>query len=113
MGLPPYEKKTFIATPDNKEPIGICPSCAGKEFYTQKDFPRVIAMIIVGLGVVTVPWTLGLSLLVVALIDFVFYKLTPWMCVCYRCRSEFKGFGKNPKHQEFDRHRDELYQIGK
>ena len=90
-----------------------CPSCGAKDLYLQKDFPRKIAIPIVLVGIVTVPWTYGLSLILVALIDFVLYKLVSWMTVCYKCRAEYRGFHKNPSHKEFDRHVDELYQYGK
>ena len=88
-----------------------CQVCEAKDLYLQKDFPRVIALSIVALGIVTVPWTMGFSLIGVAIIDFVLYQFVPWMCVCYRCHTEYRGFSKNPVHQEFDRHLDELYKY--
>jgi hypothetical protein len=96
-----------------EEMVDSCRSCGAKDLYFQKDFPRKIAIPIVLIGIVTVPWTYGLSLIAVALIDFVLYRLVPWMTVCYKCRAEYHGFNKNPSHKEFDRHIDELYQYGR
>lgn len=98
---------------DRSRVLTSCLSCGAGDLYLQKDFPRKIAIPIVIAGIVTVPWTWGLSLIAVALIDFILYRFVPWMTVCYRCRSEHRGFRKNPIHKEFDRHIDELYQYGK
>jgi len=98
---------------EGEEMIDLCRSCGAKDLYLQKDFPRKVAIPIVLLGIVTVPWTYGLSLIAVALIDFILYRLVPWMTVCYKCRAEYRGFQKNPNHKEFDRHIDELYQYGR
>lgn len=105
-------RQTFNSE-NHDEVIERCRACDSKDLYLQKDFPRKIALAIVAVGIVTVPWSYGLSLLVVALIDLVIFKLTRWMTVCYRCRSEYRGFRLNPHHKEFDRHVDELYQYGK
>lgn len=88
-----------------------CRSCEGRDFYLQKDFPRKIAVGLVLAGALTVPWTYGLSLVLVALVDFLLFRLVHWMTVCYRCRSEYRAFRRNPAHQEFDRHLDELYRY--
>lgn len=94
-----------------KEMIRVCSSCNAKDLYLQKDFPRKIAIPIVLVGIVTVPWTYGISLIVVALIDFILFKAVPWMTVCYRCHAEYRGYALNPAHKEFDRHLDELYRY--
>jgi hypothetical protein len=92
--------------------IQACPSCGAKDLYRQKDFPRKIAIPIVGVAALLVPWTYGLSLIVAAVIDFILYRRTKWMTVCYKCRAEFRGIALNPAHKEFDRHLDELYRYG-
>lgn len=102
-------QKIFSKTAE--EIITTCHSCGAKDLYLQKKFPRVVALIIIGIGIVLTPKTLGISLLVVALIDFVIYQFIPWILVCYRCRTEHHGFKPNPTHKEFDRHVDELYKY--
>ncbi len=89
-----------------------CPSCSAKDLYRQKDFPRKIAIPIVIVGMIAVPWTYGISLILVALIDFILYQCVPWMLVCYKCHAEYRGAPQNPAHKEFDRHIDELYRYG-
>lgn len=92
--------------------IESCPSCNAKDLYRQKDFPRKIAIPIVVIAAVAVPWTYGFSLITAALIDFALYRFVPSMLVCYRCRAEYRGFKINPAYKEFDRHLDELYRYG-
>ncbi len=89
-----------------------CPSCGAKDFYLQKDFPRKIAIPVVIVAAILVPWTYGASLIVAAIIDLVLFWRTRWMTVCYKCRAEYRGFAPNPAHKEFDRHLDELYRYG-
>ena len=98
------------AGPD--ETLDSCPSCGAKDLYLQKDFPRKIAIPIVIVAAILVPWTYGASLIVAAVIDFIIYRRTKWMAVCYKCRAEYRGFKPNPAHKEFDRHLDELYRYG-
>jgi hypothetical protein len=101
----------FTATKP-EETIETCRSCGAKDLYLQKDFPRKIAIPIIIVAALLVPWTYGFSLIVAAVIDFVIYRRTAWMTVCYKCRAEYRGFANNPNHKEFDRHLDELYRYG-
>ncbi len=94
-----------------EEVIITCRACGAKDLYLQKDFPRTIAIAIVIAGAIAVPWTYGISLIVVALIDFFLFRKVKWMAVCYRCRAEYRGFQPNRAHKEFDRHLDELYKY--
>ena len=69
-----------------------CPVCTCRQFYTDKDFNQVIGFIIMGIGIVLVPFTYCLSLPVFALIDWIIYKRVPRLVACYRCATEFRGF---------------------
>jgi ribosomal protein L40E len=102
--------KFSAASPD--ESIDSCRSCGAKDLYLQKDFPRKIAIPVVIVAALLVPWTYGISLIVAAVIDFIIYRRTKWMTVCYKCQAEYRGFALNPAHKEFDRHLDELYRYG-
>lgn len=101
-----------IAATNPEETLEACRSCGAKDLYLQKDFPRKIAIPVVIVAAILVPWTYGASLIVAAVIDFIIYRRTKWMTVCYKCRSEYRGFNPNPAHKEFDRHLDELYRYG-
>ncbi len=102
-------EKTKFQASALREMISSCQACDSKDLYLQKDFPRKIAIPIVILGMIAVPFSYGISLIVVALIDFIIFRRTPWMLVCYRCRSEYRGFTHDPKFTEFDRNTGELY----
>ena len=101
-----------VSTKNLKETIDLCLSCGAKDLFRQKDFPRKIAIPIVVIAAIFVPWTYGFSLIAAAVIDFFIYRKTPWMTVCYRCRAEYRGYALNPVHRDFDRHVDELYRYG-
>ena len=105
------EERPKLSAGNPEEVVITCRACVAKDFYLQKDFPRKIALAIVAAGIITVPWSYGISLLIVAFIDFILFRRTKWMTVCYKCRAEYRGFKMNPAHQEFDRHLEELYRY--
>ncbi len=69
-----------------------CPVCTCRQFYTDKDFNQIIGFAVMGVGIVLVPFTYGLSLPVFALIDWLIYRRVNLLVACYRCGSEFRGF---------------------
>ncbi len=69
-----------------------CPVCTCRQFYVDKDFNQIIGFVVMGVGIVLVPITYGLSLPFFALIDWVIYKKVPKLIACYRCGSEYRGF---------------------
>ena len=73
-----------------------CPMCTCRQFYTVKDFNQIIGFLVMGIGIVLVPKTFGLSLPVFALIDWLIYRYVPTLVACYRCGGEFRGF-ETPK----------------
>ena len=81
-----------------------CPLCEGTQFYRQKDFNRGLGCVIVLIGILLVPLTHGLSLPVVALIDWLIYRKMPDMIVCYRCGSEFRGLGSSERFKSYMHH---------
>ena len=89
-----------------------CPACDGEQLYVQRDFNQKVGLGIVVVGAALAPFTpyYG-SLLVAALMDAALYTLLPEITVCYRCHAHFRGFRRNPKHQAFDLHLAEQYEI--
>src|SRR4051812_16588337 len=61
-----------------------CPVCTCRQFYTDKDFNQITGFAVMGVGIVLVPFTYGLSLPVFALIDWIIYKKVPHLVACYR-----------------------------
>jgi len=81
-----------------------CPCCGCRQFYITKDFNQALGCLIMGVGIVLVPWTFGLSLPVFALIDWLLYRRIPAVTCCYRCGSEFRGFVTSKEFKAFMHH---------
>ncbi len=89
-----------------------CPACGGAQLYVQRDFNQKAGLAIVIVGGALAPFTpYYSSLFVAAAIDAVLYALLPEITVCYRCQAHFRGFGRNPKHNAFDLHLAEQYEL--
>ena len=94
--------------------VDVCPACAGKQLYLQRDFNQRAGLAIVFVGALLAPFTPYYSSLVVAaLIDASLYALLPEIAVCYRCQAHFRGFRRNPAHHAFDLHVAEQYDSKK
>ena len=81
-----------------------CPCCTCRQFYITKDFNQALGCLIMGVGIVLVPWTYGLSLPVFALIEWMLYRRIAVVTCCYRCGSEFRGFTTNKDFKPFMHH---------
>ena len=81
-----------------------CPCCGCRQFYITKDFNQSLGCLIMGVGIVLVPWTFGLSLPVFALIDRLLYRRIPSVTCCYRCGSEFRAFAATKEFKPFMHH---------
>lgn len=82
--------------------IDRCGACGEDELYVQKDFNRATGVTLVVIGSIFVPWTWGLSLLAVTLVDFALYYYLKDVEVCYECRAVHRGYPLNPRHKPFD-----------
>lgn len=89
-----------------------CLHCAHPELYTQKVFPRALGIGIVVVSAIMAPFTMYISLLVGALLDWLLYQFAPDMLVCYACKAEHKGFKNDPRHPRFDRTIEERLKYG-
>jgi len=79
-----------------------CHVCGSRLFYWQKDFNQKIGCALVALGAALVPWTYGISLAVLALVDLIFYRILPRVSVCYICKARYRGLPPSPDHGPFD-----------
>ena len=96
---------------DNFMSFEKCPACGGSHFYIQKDFNKIFGCGIIVIGIVFVPMTYGLSLAIVAFIDWLLYKQVPDSIVCYKCKGEFFGIKPIPTTiLQFDHHIAEIYE---
>ena len=79
-----------------------CAACGHDQLYFQKDFNRKTGIALVVVGAIFVPWTYGLSLLGVTILDYVVWRLVKDVIVCYRCQAVHRGYPPNPALQPFD-----------
>lgn len=82
--------------------ISHCAACDHDQLYFQKDFNRRTGIALVVLGSIFVPWTYGLSLLGVTILDYVVWRLVKDVIVCYRCQAVHRGYPPNPDLKPFD-----------
>ena len=87
-----------------------CPICGCRRFFRQKAFPRVLGIGLVVVGAILVPFTYGISLMVLALVDLLIYRAVPMMAVCYLCRAEFRGVPVPNRILPFRHHMAEGYE---
>jgi DNA-directed RNA polymerase subunit RPC12/RpoP len=104
LALPPELRETRV--------VESCPACGSALLYVQRDFNQKAGLAIVAIGAALAPFTpYYSSLMVAALVDAVLYVLLPEITVCYRCHAHFRGFARNPRHQAFDLHVAEQYDV--
>ena len=94
-----------------------CLFCNSSSFYKRKNFNQLIGLIIIILGGILAIWfydTYGplsyLILLGFSLIDFILFKLTKYIGVCYSCSSEYMNIKDVELLADFDHHQLEMYQ---
>ncbi|MDP6339114.1 MAG: hypothetical protein QF842_02160 [Candidatus Marinimicrobia bacterium] len=87
-----------------------CPVCGCKHLYRKKDFNQAVGCIIILIGALLVPWTYGISLLVLALADYLLYRRVKDSVECYKCKSEYINVVVQDSIKPFDHHTAELYE---
>lgn len=93
---------TDVTAPGAGALIERCAACGHDQLYFQKDFNRATGIALVVLGSIFVPWTYGLSLLAVTVLDYVVWRLVKDVIVCYRCQAVHRGYPPNPSIRPFD-----------
>ena len=68
-----------------------CPSCSRKDFYQQKDFSRKIGVMLFVIAACFVPWTYGISLIILWLFDVFLFRRIPNVVICYKCHTNFRN----------------------
>jgi hypothetical protein len=82
--------------------IDRCAACCHDQLYFQKDFNRRTGIALVVVGAIFVPWTYGLSLLGVTILDYIVWRMVKDVIVCYRCQAVHRGYPPNPTLKPFD-----------
>ena len=91
-----------VSAPPANAIIERCAACGHNQLYFQKDFNRKTGIALVVVGAIFVPWTYGLSLLGVTILDYVAWRIVKNVIVCYRCQAVHRGYPANPAIQPFD-----------
>jgi Zn ribbon nucleic-acid-binding protein len=93
---------TSVTAPPENAVISHCAACGHEELYFQKDFNRTTGVALVAIGAVFVPWTYGLSLLGVTILDYIVWRVVKDVIVCYECQTVHRGYPANPDIKPFD-----------
>jgi hypothetical protein len=93
---------TYVTAPPVTEPVERCAACGHEELYFQKDFNRTTGIALVVVGAIFVPWTWGLSLLGVTILDYIVWRVVKDVIVCYRCQAVHRGYPVPPSVKPFD-----------
>ena len=93
---------TAVVAPAADSIISRCAACDHEQLYFQKDFNRTTGIALVAIGAVFVPWTWGLSLLGVTILDYIVWRVVKDVIVCYRCQAVHRGYPPNPALKPFD-----------
>jgi hypothetical protein len=91
-----------VTAPPADAVIDRCAACGHEELYFQKDFNRKTGIALVVLGSIFVPWTYGLSLLAVTILDYAVWRVVKDVIVCYECQAVHRGYAANPALKPFD-----------
>jgi DNA-directed RNA polymerase subunit RPC12/RpoP len=93
---------SLVTAPPADAVIERCAACGHPELYFQKDFNRKTGIALVVLGSIFVPWTYGLSLLAVTILDYAVWRVLKDVIVCYDCQAVHRGYPANPAIKPFD-----------
>lgn len=97
----------------NTDTLDTCPVCQCDKLYQHKDFNKTIGFLVFAAGAILIPWTYAISIIIALIIDACLYPFFPWMQVCYFCKSELRGFQKNPKLDRFSHETAAHFEYGK
>jgi DNA-directed RNA polymerase subunit RPC12/RpoP len=93
--------------------VRVCPLCGCRHLYRQRDFNRALGCLLVAVGAVLVPWTYGLSLIALSLVDFWLFRRLRDAVVCYRCDTVYRDARPAEGQEEFDLLRHDVLKYGK
>jgi hypothetical protein len=107
------ESRAVAAEGWDQGAVEVCPLCACRHFYRQRDVPRALGCLSVAAGAALVPWTFGLSLLAVTLVDLWLYRRLRDAVVCYRCDTVYRDARPRPGQGDFDLLKHDVLKYGK
>jgi hypothetical protein len=93
--------------------VEVCPLCSCRHLYRQRDMHRAWGCALVALGAALVPWTYGLSLVVLGLVDLYLHRRLRTAVVCYRCDTVYRDAVPLDRQSEFDLLKHDVLKYGK
>lgn len=93
--------------------VEICPLCGSKHLYRQRDVHRAWGCTLVLIGAALVPWTYGLSLVALGLVDVYLHRRLRDAVVCYRCDTVYRDAVPLDRQGEFDLLKHDVVKYGK
>lgn len=100
-------------SPEDETSIDRCVICDCRHLYRQRDFNRALGCSLVAVGAALVPWTFGLSLVLLSLVDLILYYRLPESVVCYRCDTVYRDARPMQRQNEFDLLKHDVLKYGK
>jgi hypothetical protein len=98
---------------DDPTAVTGCLLCDCRHLYRQRDVNRALGCLLVVLGAVLVPWTYGLSLVLLAGVDLWLYFRLGESVVCYRCDTVYRDARPGSRQGEFDLLKHDVLKYGK
>jgi DNA-directed RNA polymerase subunit RPC12/RpoP len=93
--------------------VEACALCGCEHLYRQRDFNRGLGCLLVAIGAVLVPWTYGLSLVGLSLVDLWLYRRLRDSVVCYRCDTVYRDATPTARQGEVDLLKHDIVKYGK
>jgi hypothetical protein len=93
--------------------IEACPLCGCQHLYRQRDVNRGWGCALVALGAALVPWTYGISLIALSVLDWWLFRHLPEAVVCYRCDTVYRDAAPTASQGTFDLLKHDVLKYGK
>ncbi|HVR28169.1 MAG TPA: hypothetical protein VMS86_01430 [Thermoanaerobaculia bacterium] len=90
-----------------------CPLCGCRHLYRQRDIHRSWGCALVAVGAALVPWTYGLSLVGLGLVDVWLHRRLHDAVVCYRCDTVYRDAVPLDRQSDFDLLKHDVLKYGK
>lgn len=97
----------------NRPTVQTCPLCGCRHLYRQRDVNRAWGCALVVAAAALVPWTYGLSLLLLGLVDLVLYGRLRDAVVCYKCDTVYRDAVPLERQRGFDLLKHDVLKYGK
>ena len=93
--------------------VEVCPLCGCRHLYRQRDVNRAWGCALIAIGAAFVPWTYGLSLVGLSLVDLWLYRRLKNSVVCYKCDTVYRDAVPIKRQTEFDLLKHDVLKYGK